>query len=844
MVLENTPEIEINEYFGLNTKQSRAKLALGFSSELHDIDLSDPGVAQTRGGQDTLNDFTPQFGNGAGEFDGVDSYLSIPDSADWDFSGGTWSFETFFEISDLSHANTLFSQRTDDSNYILLQVQTDGSITFDIVAAGSSVVSLAAAASTISADTTYHIIINEDGDDYELLVDGSSEDTSSDTDRGADYTGPLEIGRINISGSEGYLEGWLDETRILNGAFATTVPTAPYTSDANTKLLLHYEGDDQSTTFTDDGNTVHTVTANGSAQLHVGLMSDPPKSIFDYFRPSTNVHLIMGNFSTKLYSMETTGRWQTIATGLTDEEIWDFVNFGDRAYCGNGVDASLASDDGVSTRNWGIVAPSFTPTVATGAAGALTGDYQYKVTYYNSTTTHESSASAASATVSPASEKVDISGMTASADSQVDKKRIYRTVAGGSIFFFLAEIDDVDTTYEDNITDANLGTTIAPEENGTPGLFVGVEEWDGRIFGYEKNSTVLEFSNTEFLTPAGTGLPQESFSTDNTINFQAKIFGIRKSPNFNELWVHTSKGVFGLTKTAIPEDPYITVIRNSTWHALSHKSIRNIYNDQWFVAEDQKIISIDSAGNVSYESYYIEPTLQGGNPVKFPLIQAAHYRRDSKNQYRFIYPQSGQTNPDRIMAANYLNRTPPDENGSDYPSWEQHNIASMCIGVVVNEEEEGILYTGHSNGAIKQQDTGTNDDGVAIDWSFSLGWMKLQYPSNEWMPRWLLQYFNPLGDYSFTLRTDFDFGESGGQTYSVKAAPVGDQLDIDFVLDTSVLAAENPLKSETTDLAGKFKYLQLTWLGNVLDETMELHNIVLLPVLIAGSEVSGNTNSA
>ena len=37
--------------------------------------------------------------------------------------------------------------------------------------------------------------------------------------------------------------------------------------DAYTKLLLHMNGDDASTTFTDDGDTVHTVTANGNAQI-------------------------------------------------------------------------------------------------------------------------------------------------------------------------------------------------------------------------------------------------------------------------------------------------------------------------------------------------------------------------------------------------------------------------------------------------------------------------------------------------------------------------------------------------------------------------------------------------
>ena len=39
MGLDGTIPIEIVQYFGLNTKQSKAKLPLGFSADLQEIDL-------------------------------------------------------------------------------------------------------------------------------------------------------------------------------------------------------------------------------------------------------------------------------------------------------------------------------------------------------------------------------------------------------------------------------------------------------------------------------------------------------------------------------------------------------------------------------------------------------------------------------------------------------------------------------------------------------------------------------------------------------------------------------------------------------------------------------------
>jgi hypothetical protein len=52
--------------------------------------------------------------------------------------------------------------------------------------------------------------------------------------------------------------------------------------DSNTKLLLHYKGTDSSVTFTDDSPTVHTVTANGNAQIDTAQFKfDTSSGTFD-----------------------------------------------------------------------------------------------------------------------------------------------------------------------------------------------------------------------------------------------------------------------------------------------------------------------------------------------------------------------------------------------------------------------------------------------------------------------------------------------------------------------------------------------------------------------------------
>lgn len=565
------------------------------------------------------------------------------------------------------------------------------------------------------------------------------------------------------------------------------------------------------------------------------------RRIHDWYKPSNDTHTAILHAGTKVYTMNDAGTTAEIDTGFTDGEIMDFLNYGNQLFYAAGEANHSRIYNGTSARKWGITGPASAPTFAADSGTGITGTFQYKFAYKNSTSGHVSTASSASASHTVANKTINLTGLTASADSQVDKIRIYRTTDGGSIFFFLAEIDNGTTTYADSTADASLGTEEAPLYNDVPPNWVGLEEWDGRIFGFQKNSTTVEFTNDEYYTDVGN--PEESVHPDNVIDFNAKVFGIKKSPNFNELWVHTSKGLYAVVRTELDQDPYRPVIRNSNWYSINHYSIQNLYTKQWFMYEAGKFISIDSSGAVAYESYLIESEVSGGNKGQFDIIQSANYRKGTKNQYVSTFVRSGQTNPDRLLIANHLQKTPVmQETGASYPVWEYHKIAGTALGVVKNSSGEDILYIGTTDGKIKKVDTSeTNDDGSAIDWAFSLGWMRSSeklHKSNA--PMYALQYFNPLGSWNINLQTNFDFGYSGGQIYSVSFAPEGDQLDIDFILDSSILAADDALKPVPTRLGGIYTHIELVWYGNTADQVMELHAVELLCEEIEGTRLANN----
>ena len=106
-----------------------------------------------------------------------------------------------------------------------------------------------------------------------LFVNGTLVATNTSATQDYNATATLFIasystGTGGFSTNSGALEGFMDEARITPGkALYTgnfTPSTTAYSSDANTKLLLHCDGSDGGTTFTDSGATTHTMTANGN----------------------------------------------------------------------------------------------------------------------------------------------------------------------------------------------------------------------------------------------------------------------------------------------------------------------------------------------------------------------------------------------------------------------------------------------------------------------------------------------------------------------------------------------------------------------------------------------------
>lgn len=256
---------------------SNCMLLLHFDNDVTDSSPTTPHtVTNTNCTFDSANKV---FGSHAVSFNGTTAELSIPDNADFDFSGGNFTLDFRGRITDLAANRYLYYQATDANNYFELYVSSAGAVTLNIVAASVSVVAVATAAGAVVANTYYHIAVVESGDNWYIFIDGALKKYVSDTSRAANYTGIVYLGS---SGAANWFAGQMDEFRVSNTARWTAAfvpPISAYGTSAEAycylgavRPLKGFKG------YVSTANTVSSVMSvsywDGSAWVAVSSLVD------------------------------------------------------------------------------------------------------------------------------------------------------------------------------------------------------------------------------------------------------------------------------------------------------------------------------------------------------------------------------------------------------------------------------------------------------------------------------------------------------------------------------------------------------------------------------------------
>lgn len=208
-----------------------------------------------------------KFGGSSALFDGTGDYLIVQSNPlTSTVVSGSFTIEFWFRFSSGSVLRPIWSLRdTGGTNRGVLYISSANTITW--WNGGDNLNH----ASTLSANTWYHIACVKDGSIRRLLVDGANMVTDSNTQPTGDL---FQIGRADYTSTAFTSEilGHIDEFRISNTARYTTTftpSTTAFVNDANTLLLIHADGTDAST-FIEDDNGVRAskaLIAFGNAQI-------------------------------------------------------------------------------------------------------------------------------------------------------------------------------------------------------------------------------------------------------------------------------------------------------------------------------------------------------------------------------------------------------------------------------------------------------------------------------------------------------------------------------------------------------------------------------------------------
>jgi hypothetical protein len=185
-----------------------------------------------------------KFGGASALFDGGGDYLRTVSSLD--IGTNDFTFECWDRTA--SAGKVIFDNRSSNQPAVFI-VNGSGRIGYFDPTLGSA----NGSTTSITNSTWNHLAWVRNGSSFKMFVNGNEEYTTNSFSSNLGTSRDLWIGSSYVLTDQ--FPGNLDEIRISNNARYTanfTAPTAAFTNDSNTILLIHANGTNGSTVFLDD----------------------------------------------------------------------------------------------------------------------------------------------------------------------------------------------------------------------------------------------------------------------------------------------------------------------------------------------------------------------------------------------------------------------------------------------------------------------------------------------------------------------------------------------------------------------------------------------------------------
>lgn len=196
-----------------------------------------------------LDSSQKRFGTTSAFVDGTNQYISLAASSEFGFGTNSFTVETWIRLTDLVGTQQVFDFRTGSVSDLAptVYVSNGGQIRF--YANGSDRI----LGSTLNSGVWYHVALCRAGGFTRLYVNGTRVGSTYTDSNNYGSSKTLTIGARYDGGNA--FGGHFDEFRVSNISLYTaddiTLQTGIYQGDTNTKLLLHFDGEDGDTEVTD-----------------------------------------------------------------------------------------------------------------------------------------------------------------------------------------------------------------------------------------------------------------------------------------------------------------------------------------------------------------------------------------------------------------------------------------------------------------------------------------------------------------------------------------------------------------------------------------------------------------
>lgn len=405
----------------------------------------------------------------------------------------------------------------------------------------------------------------------------------------------------------------------------------------------------------------------------------------------------------------TPGVFASIRAGIVDGALWDFVTLADLCFGIDGSAADAIKYDGTTVYPMAITAPTAGPSVALSGAGALTGAYQYKVTFV-SKWGGETNPGQASAPITASANQIGLSAIPIGG-ADVAERRLYRTLAGGSVYYLLATItNNTATVYTDNTSDINLSADPEPIDHDPPPNGHMMAVWKEYLWMVDP-AHPTRIAHSHQSTP-------EIFNTDEALGFFVSV-GLNDGEEL--IGIGTSKdALFAFKESStwpitgdVPDDFKTPPEAINKSIGLHHRTIGYL--------ADGTMVGLHRSGVYRFNGYAfsllsdrtedsVQKVIENLNPSRLAYARGYVDRRPGHYRYHLFITESGYSYNNKELVLDLLR--------------DRWTVYDRAANGMVRWNDSLLLASAKNDGLIHRVG-GLNDNGAAITTRAEWPWWSL-----------------------------------------------------------------------------------------------------------------------